>query len=70
MSSPYRVAVLVGSLRKASFNRKLALALANLAPSELKLEIVEIGALQRHATDASKTVDRDSNHSVLPSSMY
>ena len=32
MSKTYNVAVLVGSLRKASINRKLALALADLAP--------------------------------------
>ncbi len=51
MSSPYRVAVLVGSLRKASFNRKLALALAQLAPAELKLEIVEIGQLPFYNED-------------------
>ena len=30
MSKTYNVAVLVGSLRKASINRKLALALASL----------------------------------------
>ncbi len=39
------VAVFVGSLRKESINRKLANALAELAPSSLKLEIVEIGQL-------------------------
>ncbi len=44
------VAVIVGSLRKASLNRKMALALAKAAPPSLQLEIVEIGelaALQR-----------------------
>ncbi len=51
MSSSYRVAVLVGSLRKASFNRQLALALAKLAPAELKLEIVEIGQLPFYNED-------------------
>ncbi len=40
-----KVAVLVGSLRKASFSRKMALALASIAPEALKLEIVEIGQL-------------------------
>src|SRR4030095_6739738 len=40
-----RVAVFVGSLRKASWNRKVAEALIALAPSSLKLEIVEIGNL-------------------------
>ena len=39
------VAVLVGSLRKASLNRKMAHALAELATPAMKLEIVEIGNL-------------------------
>ncbi len=42
MSNVYNVAVVVGSLRKASINRKVALALAELAPANLKLSIVEI----------------------------
>jgi chromate reductase len=45
------VAVLVGSLRKDSFNRKVANALAALAPSPLKLEIVEIGDLAHYSQD-------------------
>ena len=45
------VAVLVGSLRKASYNRKMALALAKLAPDTLKLGIVEIGALPLYNED-------------------
>jgi chromate reductase len=40
-----KVAVLVGSLRKDSWNRKMALALAGMAPRELELSIVEIGNL-------------------------
>lgn len=51
MSKTYNVAVLVGSLRKASINRKLALALADLAPQNLKLEIVEIGELPLYNED-------------------
>ena len=49
------VAVLVGSLRKDSFNRKMAHALAEVAPASLKLEIVEIGnlPLYNQDTDAS-----------------
>jgi chromate reductase, NAD(P)H dehydrogenase (quinone) len=39
---PKDVAVVVGSLRKESFSRKVALALAALAPPALKLQIVEI----------------------------
>jgi chromate reductase, NAD(P)H dehydrogenase (quinone) len=45
------VAVFVGSLRRDSFNRKLANALATLAPSSLKLEIVEIGGLALYSQD-------------------
>ncbi len=45
------VAVLVGSLRKASYNRKMALALATLAPETLKLGIVEIGDLALYNED-------------------
>lgn len=51
MSQEYSVAVVVGSLRKASFNRKVALALAELAPSNLKLNIVEIGDLALYNED-------------------
>ncbi|SRR5579885_2789187 len=45
------VAVLVGSLRKASFNRMTANVLAALAPAALKLEIVEIGQLPLYNQD-------------------
>lgn len=45
MATTRNVAVFVGSLRKASLNRKVALALAALAPPTLKLSIVEIGDL-------------------------
>jgi chromate reductase, NAD(P)H dehydrogenase (quinone) len=52
MSTPKDVVVLVGSLRKESFSRKMAAALAALAPPSLKLEIVEIGALPLYNQDA------------------
>jgi chromate reductase len=45
MSKTRNVAVVVGSLRKDSLNRKMALALAGLAPASLELGIVEIGGL-------------------------
>jgi chromate reductase len=51
MPETRNVAVLVGSLRKASFNRKAALAVAALAPASLKLEIVEIGDLPLYNED-------------------
>src|ERR1700730_1762613 len=46
MDKPMNVCVLVGSLRKASFNGMLANVLISLAPSSLKLDIVEIGQLR------------------------
>jgi chromate reductase, NAD(P)H dehydrogenase (quinone) len=51
MSSTTDVAVFVGSLRKDSFNRKMANALAGLAPGGLKLGIVEIGGLPLYNQD-------------------
>lgn len=47
----YNVAVLVGSLRKESFNRKIANILIKSAPASLKSEIVEIGALPFYNQD-------------------
>ncbi len=51
MSNPRDVAVLVGSLRKDSLNRKLAQALVALAPASVKLELVEIGHLPLYNQD-------------------
>ena len=45
MSTTRNVAVIVGSLRKDSFNRKMANALIAMAPAPLKLAIHEIGDL-------------------------
>jgi len=45
------IVVVVGSLRKESFNRKMANALRELAPASLKLEIVEIGQLPLYNQD-------------------
>lgn len=45
------VALIVGSLRKESLNRKAALALAKLAPEDVALEIVEIGDLPLYDED-------------------
>jgi chromate reductase len=57
MSNPRDVAVLVGSLRKESFTRKVARALAELAPPSLALSIVEIGELPHYnqELDEAKT---------------
>src|SRR5271169_1365069 len=51
MSTTHDVAVFVGSLRKESFNRKLATALIAMAPAPLKLEIVEIRQLPLYNQD-------------------
>ena len=51
MATPRRVAVVVGSLRKDSLNRKMAQALAAIAPPSLSLEIVEIGQLPLYNQD-------------------
>lgn len=40
-----KVGVIIGSLRKGSFNRKLAHALMKLSSQDLCFEIIEIGAL-------------------------
>jgi chromate reductase len=55
MSKVYSVAVLVGSLREASINRKVALALAELAPVNLSLKILEIGNLPLYNEDIDVT---------------
>jgi chromate reductase, NAD(P)H dehydrogenase (quinone) len=45
------VVVVVGSLRRESFNRRLAMAMASLAPAALTLEIVGIGELPFYNED-------------------
>ncbi len=52
---PHSIAVIVGSLRKDSLNRKMVHALAALAPASLKLEIVEIGDLALYNEDSETT---------------
>ncbi len=51
MPTPRDVAVIVGSLRKGSFTRSVARAIAEVAPASLKLEIVEIGDLPLYDQD-------------------
>jgi chromate reductase len=53
------VAVLVGSLRKQSFNRKIANEIIALAPASLNLEIVEIGQLSFFNQDLEATPPAD-----------
>jgi chromate reductase len=49
--SQYTVAVVVGSLRRESFNRKLATAIIRLAPPEFAFSPVEIGDLPLYNQD-------------------
>jgi chromate reductase, NAD(P)H dehydrogenase (quinone) len=51
MAKTRNIAVLVGSLRKESINRKVAHALIELAPPGLKPSIVEIGQLPIYNQD-------------------
>ncbi len=51
MANTGRVAVVVGSLRRDSLNRKLAKALAAQAPAPLSLASVEIGQLALYNQD-------------------
>lgn len=50
-SSPRNVAVLVGSIRRESFTRKIANTLRQLAPDSLGLEIVEISGVSFYNQD-------------------
>ena len=51
MAHTRRVAVFVGSLRKDSFNRKMAQALVAMTSPSLSMEIVEIGHLPLYNAD-------------------
>jgi chromate reductase len=50
-----KIAVIVGSLRKESFNRKMAKALMALAPASLDCELVEIGGLPLYNQDLDES---------------
>ena len=49
--SPFNIAVIVGSLRRDSFNAKLAKAIAKLAPDEFTLKYSQIGDLPLYNQD-------------------
>ena len=51
MSQSFAVGVLVGSLRAASFNRRIAKALVERAPPELSCRYIEIGDLPHYNED-------------------
>src|ERR1700744_243618 len=47
----YHIAVIVGSLRRESFNRHLAQAVISLAPSDFTFEFIDIGSLPLYSQD-------------------
>lgn len=49
--SQYQIAIVVGSLRKDSFNRKLASAIVKLAPSEFSFKQIQISDLPLYNQD-------------------
>lgn len=51
MAPDRRVGVLVGSLRKESFTRKVANAIAHVAPASLKFEFIDIGPISHYNQD-------------------
>ncbi|HEY0435900.1 MAG TPA: NAD(P)H-dependent oxidoreductase [Phenylobacterium sp.] len=55
MAQARKIAVIVGSLRKESFTRKLAHAIAAVAPADLRFDFVEIGQLQHFNQDLEAT---------------
>jgi len=57
MDKIHDVAVLVGSLRKDSINCKVANALAEVAPDDMKLSVVEIGQLPIYNQDGDEHPD-------------
>jgi chromate reductase len=56
---PHRIAVLVGSLRAGSLNRKIAEVLVRMAPNDLSLEIVGIGDLPLYNEDLDENAPRE-----------
>ena len=51
MSRIYSIAILIGSLRRDSTNRKIATALNEMTAGKLTLNIVEIGDLPLYNQD-------------------
>ena len=55
----YKIAVIVGSLRKESYNLKTAKALMKLAPESMSLEVLEIGNLPMFNEDLESSPPRE-----------
>ena len=50
-----KIGILIGSLRKESFSRKIALALMQLAEASLNMQIIELGSLPFYNQDLDET---------------
>ena len=61
--SQINIAVVVGSLRKDSFNGQLARALAKLAPANFNFKYIEIGDLPLYNQDHDKFYYRNIKNS-------
>lgn len=59
MTTPYSVAVIVGSLRKEGYSLRLSHALAKLAPDTLKLDIVTLHDLSFYNQDLEANAPAD-----------
>ncbi len=55
----YKIGVIVGSLRKESFNLKTAKALIELAPKSLALELVDISGLPMYNEDLEEETPKE-----------
>lgn len=55
MNKKFKISILVGSLRKESWNRKMARALIEFAPESLAPEIISIGELPLYNADLEHT---------------
>ena len=53
----YQIAVIIGSLRRDSLNRRFATAIARLAPSDFSFKAVEIGDLPRSEKKSTRVFD-------------
>lgn len=59
MANPHTILVIVGSLRKESYTLKIANALAKLAPSTLKLDVITLHGISFYDQDIEATPPAD-----------
>jgi chromate reductase len=59
MANPYKILVIVGSLRKGSYTLKIANALAKSAPASLKLDVLTLHGISFYDQDLDGTPPAD-----------